>query len=271
MRNRVLPVIVLLVLAASALGCGLLAAPQSSTNVVRAVWGGAYTTEQAERGKVEYERVCTRCHAANFDGVMDATILGDFAPRISIRGNDFMERWRENTVYGLFTYIKSGMPPRTDPRSSVPNWSDSTYADVVAYLLQGNGFPAGSRELAPADMRGIRIQEKDGPKPLPSFSMVQITGCMKQLTPGVWELSPAGTPIRIRELEPPTDEELAVSADEPLGNYEYDLQNIGVLGSQFVAVDHEGHKMQARGVLIRQPPNVRIDVQSFVDVAETCG
>ena len=51
---------------------------------------------------------------------------------------------------------------------------------------------------------------------------------------------------------------------------EFDLQNIGYLGRTFNPVDYEGYKMLARGVLIRQPPAIRIDVRSLVEGSNTC-
>jgi len=237
----------------------------------RSVWTGVYTDGQAEKGKVEYQRTCVRCHAANLDGVQDANLLGDFAPRFSLRGNDFMERWREDTAYSLFNYIKTGMPPRTEPKSaSVPEFSDETSIDLVAYIFQGNGFPSGSKEMQLPELRGIRIQEKTGSKSLPSFSVVQAVGCLKQLTPGNWELAEAPEPIRIRQLTKPSEEDMQASAEEPSGNIEFDLQNIGYLGRDFDASAHEGHRMLVRGVLIRQPPNVRIDVREMVEVSASC-
>jgi cytochrome c5 len=230
-----------------------------------------YTTAQAERGKTEYERTCARCHAANLDGVQDANLLGDFAPRFSIRGTDFMERWREDTGYSLFTFIKTGMPPRTEPNApKIPEYSDETVLDLVAYMFQANGFPAGKNDMAISELRGVRIQEQNGAKPLPSFSVVQAVGCLKQLTPGAWELSDSPEPMRIRQLAKPTDEDMQAGANEPLGNIEFDLQNIGYLGREFDPVEYEGHKMMVRGILIRQPPNIRIDVREMVEVAPSC-
>src|SRR2546430_628333 len=78
----------------------------------RSVWIGVYSADQTERGKAVYARTCVRCHGINFDGLRDATILGDFTPRFSLRGSEFMERWREDTAYSLFRFIKIGMPPR---------------------------------------------------------------------------------------------------------------------------------------------------------------
>src|SRR5262249_2350217 len=93
------------------LTCRPLAAPQNGT---KTVWSGVYTSAQAARGKAEYDRACSRCHASNLDGSVDASLLGDFAPRYSLRGADFMERWREDTVQSLYALIASGMPPRNE-------------------------------------------------------------------------------------------------------------------------------------------------------------
>src|ERR1043165_7873780 len=123
----------LAILVAVVLTCSAGAAMQGPR---RSVWSGVFTEAQAERGKAEYERTCIRCHAANLDGVQDANLLGDFAPRFSIRGTDFMERWREDTAFSLFTFIKTGMPPRTEPNAKIPEFSDETAMDLVAYLFQ---------------------------------------------------------------------------------------------------------------------------------------
>ena len=234
------------------------------------VWSGVYTPAQAARGKTEYDRSCSRCHASNLEGIQDASLLGDFAPRFSLRGNDFMDRWREDTLHTLFTLIRTGMPPRNELRVNQAPLSDSAYLDIVTYILQANGFPSGERDLSLSELRGIRIQGKDGPAQLPNFSMVQIVGCLTQFTPGVWQLSMASDPMRIRELAPPAEDELRASEAEPLGVREFDLQNIGYVGRDFSPVAHQGHKIQARGILIRQPPSVRIDIRSLVEVSPAC-
>lgn len=229
-----------------------------------------YTIAQAARGRIEFDRSCSRCHASDLDGAQEATLLGDFAPRFSLRGADFIERWREDTVQSLYTLIASGMPPRNEPRGSAALLNDGAYLDIVAYVFERNGFPSGNRELSLSGLRAIRIQEKDGPKPLPSFSMVEVVGCLTQFKPGVWQLSLAGEPQRIRELQPPTEEEVRASQEEPLGVREFDLQNMNYVGRDFSPLEHEGHKMQARGILIWQPPSARIDIRSFVEVGGNC-
>src|SRR5262245_37031630 len=247
--------------------CNMSAAPQAGP---KTVWNGVYTAAQAANGQSEYDRSCRRCHASNLDGIPDASLLGDFVPRYSLRGADFIERWREDTVQSLYTLVASGMPPRNEPRAAAAALNDRTYLDIVAYLLERNGFPAGDRELSLSELRSIRIQEKNGPKPLPSFSMVEVVGCLTQFKPGFWQLSMAGEPQRIRELHPPTEEEVRAAQFEPLGVRAFDLQNMSYVGRDFSPVEHEGHKMQARGILIWQPPSARIDVRSFVEVSRKC-
>ena len=247
------------------------AAAAQSTYSRRSVWTGVYTTEQAARGKVEYEKTCIRCHAANFEGIGDAELLGDFGPRFSLKGTEFMERWREDTASSLFTLIAGGMPPRNEPgRGTIETLSDQAAVDLIAYIFQGNGFPTGNNELKLPELRSIRIQEKDGARALPSFSTIQVVGCLAQLTPGVWELNNASEPIRVRDLHAPTAEELQEAQTEPLGATAFDLQSIGYVGRDFRPLDFEGHKMIVKGVLIRQPPNIRIDVRSVVEIGPNC-
>ena len=250
--------------------CFLCSFPVLASAQQKTVWSGVYTTAQAARGKSEYVRACSRCHASDLDGVHDANLLGDFAPRYSLRGSDFMERWREDTAQSLYTLIVSGMPPRNDQQAMPAPLNESAYLDVVAYLLDVNGFPSGNTELRVPELRHIRIQEKDGPKPLPSFSMVQTVGCLTQFKPGVWQLSSATEPVRIRELAPPSDEELRDAGAEPPGVREFDLQNMGYIGRDFSPAAYEGHRMEARGILIWQPPSARIDIRSFVEVSPDC-
>ena len=89
---------------------------------------GLYTEAQAARGKNEFAGTCAECHYAS-----------------EFRGSKFQFTWGRRTVGDLYTDIVGNMP-EDDPGSL----SDQAYVDVVAYILQLNGFPAGSAEL-PAD------------------------------------------------------------------------------------------------------------------------
>ncbi len=56
-------------------------------------------------------------------------------------------------VAAVFDYIKATMP--ADDPSSL---EDDEYTDILAYLIQANGFPAGARELTAADLPRVRVR-----------------------------------------------------------------------------------------------------------------
>ena len=99
----------------------------------RTVWSGVYTEAQAERGAAAYAAHCQVCHGAQLTGVGEAKPLS---------GSAFLSSWNGLTVGDLFDRVRSTMPataPKSLPRE--------TYADVLAYLLKFNGFPAGQTDL----------------------------------------------------------------------------------------------------------------------------
>jgi mono/diheme cytochrome c family protein len=95
------------------------------------------TAAQAARGKGIYLRRCVDCHGSTLDN-------GEFggAP---LNGSYFKAHWEGGPIASLIAYVKARMPP--DGPGSL---SDEAYIDVVAYLLDVNGYPRGDMEL-PAD------------------------------------------------------------------------------------------------------------------------
>ena len=75
---------------------------------------------------------CSACHGAD--------LKGDLAP--TLQGNDFIGHWYDAKLSELVTKITQTMPA-TAPGSLKPE----EYADVIAYVLQINGFPAGTETL----------------------------------------------------------------------------------------------------------------------------
>jgi mono/diheme cytochrome c family protein len=106
---------------------------------------GVYTEAQAERGKKSYLTACSSCHQEGLQGA-------DLAP--PLKGDDFLLPWSTQTVNDLFERIAQTMP--ADAPGSLPRDVD---ADILAYVLQVNKFPAGTQELKPdtAAMKGIAI------------------------------------------------------------------------------------------------------------------
>jgi len=116
--------------------------------VSRSVWDGVYTKQQAGRGQSSYREECLKCHAENLMG-------GEAAPALA--GDEFLHKWNGKTAGDLFEWIRNTMPSE-DPG----NLSRRQYADIVAYILSVNEFPAGQKELESetAPLNDIRIEAK---------------------------------------------------------------------------------------------------------------
>ncbi len=93
---------------------------------------GVYTAAQAAAGRAVYEQACARCHQSNLQGSFEAPPLA---------GESFLRFWGDLGPRDLYERTRSSMPPDEDPLA------DEAYVDVVAYLLQANGAPAGDAPL----------------------------------------------------------------------------------------------------------------------------
>ena len=117
--------------------CIVMAAATVAAARARSVWDGVYTKAQAARGKSIYNETCTRCHGETMLGGDDAKPLA---------GKDFLDRWDGKQVFLLFDITRRKMP---DDGPAV--LSRTQTADVVAFVLSANGFPAGAVDLATED------------------------------------------------------------------------------------------------------------------------
>jgi S-disulfanyl-L-cysteine oxidoreductase SoxD len=97
------------------------------------VWDGMYTDEQADRGRMLYDEQCARCHGDALGGV-------EAAPALT--GAEFAGNWEGTPLGDLFERMRMSMPQ--DKPGSL---SRAQNADVLAYMLRVNGFPAGERPL----------------------------------------------------------------------------------------------------------------------------
>ncbi len=98
---------------------------------------GVFTAAQAARGREVYTNACARCHVTTQHS-----------------GATFAATWNNRRVFDLYDILYNTMP-LDDPGSL----SEQEYADVVAYILQLNGHPAGKGQLPtdPASLRKLRI------------------------------------------------------------------------------------------------------------------
>jgi len=237
------------------LGTALATTLQTSSAERKTIWNGVYTDAQATTGQPIYEEFCRGCHGVNLEG-------GASQGAPPLRGEKFMENWREDNLGSLFTKIRTTMPRRD---SKV--LTDGEALHLVAYILRANEFPTGF-ELTHNVLSATQIERKDGPKPLPNYSVVQVVGC---LTPDGdnWTLTMAGQPSRNRNSEKATGEDLKAAAGAPLGTLTFRLQNFAMLGA-FQTEVHKGHKMLAKGALIRQASGDRISLTELEMVSPTC-
>ncbi|HEY6341527.1 MAG TPA: cytochrome c [Bryobacteraceae bacterium] len=213
------------------------------------IWDGVYTTAQAERGKTAFETSCINCHDRDLAGSVRGPAL---------RGDKFMLDWQDGSVNNLFTKIRFSMPA-TYPDSV----SDEVKLDIVAYLLQANGFPAGAEELKiDADrLEAIQIVKK-GNTALPNFVLVQTTGC---LTPGPAESNKKSW-ILTHAIEPFAAKEDAPAAAAKPGSETFVL----VSASAFEPEAHQGETVAVKGLLYREPGENRLNLTSLQAVAPSC-
>jgi S-disulfanyl-L-cysteine oxidoreductase SoxD len=111
----------------------LVARAQEAAPTSRSVWDGVYTEEQAKRGEELYRKECASCHGDTLVGG------GGAAP---LTGGAFLSNWNGLTVGDLFERIR-----KTMPQGSLGKLTKQQDADILAYLLSFNKFPAGKTEL----------------------------------------------------------------------------------------------------------------------------
>lgn len=216
------------------------------------VLDGVYSDAQAARGAAAYQARCSICHdGADVDGP-------------PLTGDPFIDRWREDSLASLFDFIRMNMP-----QDAPGKLEESTYRDVLAYLLQVNKYPSGSQELTADSLRHTDLVGHNGPQPLPTNAIVRATGCLAPGTNSAWMIVNAAEPKRTRAPDRSTAEELASSAAQPLGSETFRLQDLDELAG-FQGDTLKGHKVQVKGVLIRQPGNDRINVATLENLATNC-
>lgn len=103
----------------------------------RTTWDSVYSADQATRGESTYAKTCSRCHKAALGGA-------DEAPALT--GGAFLGSWNGQTLHDLHDRIRTSMPTDTPG-----TYSRQDVADVIAFMLKFNQFPAGKTELPTGD------------------------------------------------------------------------------------------------------------------------
>jgi mono/diheme cytochrome c family protein len=243
MRLRWIPSLLALLLAV-----GFAARPAQET---KTVWSGIYSDAHAAQGRAPYEENCSRCHASDLSGQVGG----------SLKGDAFIRDWGGKTLDAFYQRIKTTMP-----RNAPGSLSDGTYLNIVAYVLQVNGFPANpSADLKTDLLQTIRVESKDGPGYIPNDALVDAVGCLSQGTDKVWILTSATSVARVLEAGAPKPEALTAAAQKELGKGELRLLYI------FPSPDAlKGHRVYSKGILIRDPKGESINVTALHTLAPTC-
>jgi mono/diheme cytochrome c family protein len=91
-----------------------------------------FAAAQSAAGKTAYNANCAVCHGNTMTN-------GTFGPPLA--GEYFRKKWSGRTVRALSDRVKA-MPP-----ASPGSLEDDTYIDIMAYILEVNGYPAGNARL----------------------------------------------------------------------------------------------------------------------------
>jgi S-disulfanyl-L-cysteine oxidoreductase SoxD len=137
--------IVPLSLAAAMLGAASLTAQSGQKNAR----DGVFTADQALRGKSGYDGVCARCHGV--------PLTGSQGNGPTLKGPAFLAHWDKDTLGSLYVKIRDTMP-----LGVAGTLTDDVKLQILAYVLEQNGFPAGTTEL-PGDVNAleeIAIQQR---------------------------------------------------------------------------------------------------------------
>lgn len=115
--------------------CWVLVAAVGAAQQSRRASEGVFTAAQAERGHVAFERACAGCHSSDLHGDEPREVP-------ALAREQFDTSWRGEPVAALHRKIRTTMP--ADRPGTL---TAAEYNDIVAYILQANGFRPGAAEL----------------------------------------------------------------------------------------------------------------------------
>ena len=226
------------------------------TTQERTVRDGVFTPDQAARGRERYEASCQRCHGIDLAGGAGRSLTGDV----------FLRDWTGLTLDSLFERMQS-MPP--DGSESL---GADAYVDIITYVLERNGFPAGGDELSTGFLNAVRVEGEEGPGVVPNFALVRVVGCLRGSAADGWRLADASAEVRTADPEPSAGDELRAVQAIPLGDRAFQLMYVFPSPEAYV-----GHMVETKGLLIRGASDSAggaadsLNVTSVQSLAPRCG
>ncbi|MCD7061392.1 c-type cytochrome [Pelagibacterium xiamenense] len=108
----------------------------------------SYSREQAARGEDRYASECEECHGDDLRGGLNG------GP--PLRGMAFEQKFANGApASAMFLFMSTLMPPNAPGR-----FSEDGYADLMAFILQENGFQPGAELPSDVDALDRLIVEK---------------------------------------------------------------------------------------------------------------
>jgi mono/diheme cytochrome c family protein len=157
---------------------------------------GFYTAAQAKRGQIAFNKYCGVCHTVDtVTPVAEQIKATGRGMRMGTRNPSLLQlggKWLFTTfegrpnypsVYYVFNRIRRSMPPY-----GADLMGNDVKVDIVAYILQANGLPAGPRELGTdtAAMKKMRVRPAAPPDEtgfVPLFNGTDFSGWKFMLGP----------------------------------------------------------------------------------------
>ena len=117
-------------------------AAQKTTN------DAVFSKVQADGARAQYDKLCADCHPF--------TAAAKKKPAdVALGGEEFFENWEGRSVGEMITTIALTMP--NDGSAVV---SEAEAANLVAYILQRNGAPAGTKALSKDGVTAVIARPK---------------------------------------------------------------------------------------------------------------
>jgi hypothetical protein len=103
----------------------------------RSVMSGVFTAEQVAKGRAGHRAFCLSCHGAE-----------------AYTGEPFETMWVGRTVFDFFDALRTTMP-----NDEPGKLTTEEYVDVIAYILNLNGYPPGAQSLSydENELRKVKI------------------------------------------------------------------------------------------------------------------
>ena len=130
-------------LLACAVGVWVAAAAGSAAQKPSTTNDGVYTKKQADAAKDQFDKICAECHPFTVAGKKKAK-------DVPLGEDPFYDNWTGRPLSQMITTISLTMP--NDGSAVV---TEEEAADLVAYILQQNGFAAGSQPLTKATAAAV--------------------------------------------------------------------------------------------------------------------